>query len=226
MSEDTITMYVVLGIFSIVIVGIILYFINEKARTKALKGLAGWMGLAFENKPKDDTAFRLSSLNFFPGAHSHKVFNMLSGMHKENQWKIFDYRYTIGHGKHSQTYSQTYAMMLSNDFRVPRFSLNTQHFFHKIGKVFGLKDIDFKDYPVFSKKYLLKSQDEDMIRMLFVPEVLDFFQRQQKMIHMIAQDTMLVFYYHRKRLAPREVRPFLDTAAELLDTFKKYGQSL
>lgn len=225
MSENLITMYVIFGALGIaaIVFGIYLFF--EKRRTDEMKRFSEWIGFSFTNKPKDDFAWRLSSLNFFPGAHSHKVYNMLSGEYKGIDWKIFDYRYTIGYGKHSRTYNQTLAYAHTGDFGLPRFSLAAETFFHRLGEVFGFKDIDFKDYPAFSKRYLLKAKEEQTIRDLFTPEVLQFFQRQDKVINVIAQDDFMAMYYANHRRAPNQLRAFIDTASEMVNIFKSRCQS-
>jgi hypothetical protein len=46
---------------------------------------------------------------------------------------------------------------------------------HKLGELFGFRDIDFVRYPKFSKQYRLTGEDEDFIRRNFREEVLHYF---------------------------------------------------
>jgi hypothetical protein len=100
----------------------------------------------------------------------------------------------------------------------PKFELEPENTFHKIGQVFGYQDIDFESFPIFSKKYLLRGNDEAKIRELFTPEVIKFFERNQN-IHIEAQGNTLIFYRPSKRCKPDEIKGFYQDGQVALSHF-------
>ncbi|MGI9471696.1 MAG: hypothetical protein ACR2NZ_09210, partial [Rubripirellula sp.] len=92
---------------------------------------------------------------------------------------------------------------------LPAFELRPESVFHRIGKVLGYQDIDFESHPEFSKRYLLRGQDEDAVRAMFTPELLSFFESQEK-VSAEASGDLLVFYRAGKRLKPEMIRAFME----------------
>ncbi len=65
--------------------------------------------------------------------------------------------------------------------RLPNFTLRPENLFHKIGQVFGYQDIDFDSHPEFSKRYLLKGENESEVRSTFSADTLAFYESDQKL---------------------------------------------
>ena len=85
----------------------------------------------------------LSHLHLFSRGHSQRAHNVLIRQEGDAQVAVFDYRYTVGHGKNSQRYKQTVIHFRSDKLNLPCFNLRPESIFHKIGSVFGYQDIDF-----------------------------------------------------------------------------------
>ena len=76
--------------------------------------------------------------------------------------------------------------------------------FHKIGQAFGYQDIDFDAHPQFSKQYILKSENEEIIRNLFTSELIALFENEKK-ISAECSGYVLIIYRGGKRIAPDQI---------------------
>jgi hypothetical protein len=133
------------------------YYTNKK-RTEALRGLAEELGFSFEPKSDNSLLSQFGGFHLFTQGHGKKVQNLMQSDASDVRAAVFDYRYTVGSGKHQQTYKQTVLYFQTNELALPHFVLRPESFWHKIGKLFGYQDIDFEANPTFSKHYLLRGQ--------------------------------------------------------------------
>jgi len=108
----------------------------------------------------------------------------------------FDYIYTVSSGKSSHTYRQTVYFRYSKALALPYFIMVPEKWYHRIGTYFGMQDIDFAQYPTFSKNYLLKGEDEDYIRYHFDnPELMRFFDS-QGFYSLEGMNYLMIMYVH------------------------------
>jgi hypothetical protein len=167
----------IIGVLALVggIVWLSLYI--EKKRTEAVRQAA--LRLGFEFFPKGDPVFynEMSVFHLFQQGHTRILKNLLRGSVSDADVAIFDYRFTIGGGKNQHTKNQTVIWFRSAGLNLPDFTLGPENILHKVGAVFGYQDIDFEHNPGFSKRYLLRGQDETRIRMLFNDSVLRFYEQ-------------------------------------------------
>lgn len=82
-------------------------------------------------------------------------FPVLSGTYKNHNVVLS--RYTVGHGKHKQTYTYISLMLVDPGFE---FSIAKEGFWNKL---FGGQDVKFGDEE-FDKTYFIKSKTEDQVR--------------------------------------------------------------
>ncbi len=187
----------------------------EKKRTAALFDVATRTGFTFEAKVSDEEAATLGSFHLFRVGHSRRGKNLMRGRSGTADAVILDYQYTVGGGKNSHTYSQTVAIYprSTDAASPPDFTLGPEHWWNKIGEVFGHKDINFEASEEFSKHYLLKGPDEAAIRALFGAEPLGFFAQHEGWSVEACGGSLLV-YHLSQRAKPEEMQAFLaDTAA-------------
>lgn len=131
---------------------------------------------------------------------------------------IFDYKYTTGDGEDSKDHRQTVAVFQLAGKTLPGFLLKPENLLHKIGSVFGYKDIDFEESPEFSRRYLLRGDDEKAVRSLFKPWVLSFFE-QKPGWSVEGRGPWLVIYRQDKRLNPERFREFWNEVMEFPSRF-------
>ena len=55
--------------------------------------------------------------------------------------------------------------------QVPRFALTREGLLHRVGAALGFQDIDFDEDPEFSKRFVLKGDDEHAIREIFADDL-------------------------------------------------------
>ncbi len=91
--------------------------------------------------------------------------------------------------------------------RLSHFHLFSQGHAKKI-QVFGLQDIDFDTHPDFSKRYLLKGDDESEIRKLFRLDTLSFYESHGK-LSTEAAGHQLIHYHANRRVPPEKLSEFI-----------------
>ncbi len=214
------TIQIISGILLVIIVIILLVRYFSKKRTGALTAFAEFEHYNFSKNPDDTFLPSLSGFHLFSKGHAKKVSNVLSKNSAERDLTIFDYRYTTGGGKNSHTWSQTVILYQSNRLQLPSFTLRPENVFHKIGKSFGYRDIDFDSHPLFSKQYLLRGEDEQNVRKLFTERALSYFD-EKKGFCAEGAGTRLLVYRSGKKIPLKNMPGFLETGLEVFNLFKK-----
>ena len=163
----------VIGAFAL-IVGFVFYL--DWRRRNALADLAASIGLQFFKDGPEQYQLESSGLELFRLGHSRKASNLMETPVSGGRVQLFDYKYTVGSGKHAQTHNLTVAL-ISCSGQVPHFDLKPETFMYKIGEMIGFKDIDLPAFPVFSDKYRLTAPDETAVHMFFTPSRAAWFER-------------------------------------------------
>src|SRR5262245_6885444 len=93
----------------IAVVGVIIFVVYwlEKKRTEELRQVA--VELEFDFYPKGDALLmrELGGFHLTSQGHSKRLYNLMRGQANKLEVDIFDYSYTVGAGKHQQTFQQT-----------------------------------------------------------------------------------------------------------------------
>jgi len=180
---------------------IVLSYRHEKKRRAALQIKAQTLGFSYLAKAGLDQIPASSVFHLFSVGRAKHVHSLLQKDEEGVATSIFDYDYTTGGGKSQHTHRQTVFLFETARLRLPSFSLRPENVFHKIGQSFGMQDIDFDTHPEFSKKWLLKGDDEAAIRKVFNEEVLSVFENTKGMVSEAKGETLLL-YRPEKRVAP------------------------
>ena len=201
------------------LVGIIIYLVyqHEKKRIQALEDVAMRNGFSFNQKMDQD--IRLENFKIFNKGSSKKSSNLMQGTRSGIKWTIFEYRFTTGGGKNSNTEKQTVAMAGLKNANLPQFYLSKKNIFHKIGSKFGYKYIDFENNPIFSNNYLLRGEDETAIRKIFNSNILIYLEEKLTKATIEAEGSKLIYYIPRKRIKPDQFLTFLDDAEKMVKMF-------
>ena len=126
---------------------------------------------------------------------------------------IFDYEYIVGSGKSSSVFKQTVASFQSDKLHTPVFQLYPEGFMARIGHALGSQDIDFDEYPIFSKQYQLKGKEEP-IRQFFSKPILDYFTAMEGW-HIEAREGHVLVMRYNKRSEPEALGAFMKDALEV-----------
>jgi hypothetical protein len=216
--------FIIIGIIVVVVVVLIYVgYLMEKKRTEAFKQAAEELGFDFLPKGDGRLMGELGRFHLFSQGHSRRLYNLLRGEASGLEVAIFDYSYTVGAGKHQQTWNQTVVCFHLPDADLPQFSLRPESIWHKIGQWFGYQDINFDSHPAFSKNYLLRGGDEEAIRELFTPDVLEFYEGQTG-LSTEGGGSRLLYYRHGKRGDPKDARSLLEQGFKVLALFSPPAQ--
>jgi hypothetical protein len=201
----------------IIIIYVIWYYDNQ--RLKALKRLAESLNFTFSKKSNESMLEVLGRFHLFSQGHSRSISNVFSGMFNDIPVMVMDYKYTTGGGKSSHTWQQTVLAFESDKLLLPSFVLRPENLFDKIGGVFGKKDINIESAPVFSKRYLLRGNDEESIRKLFKEWVFQYYE-QHPGLSTEGDGKKLIYYRSSKRVSPDKIQVFLQEGYDVFGLFK------
>lgn len=206
----------ILAIAGSIIAAVVRY---ERKRRRGLEEFARYQGFSYQKKAEPLTDF--GKIKIFDKGRMPKVSNLITGSRSGVQFEIFDYQYTEGGGQNSATHRQTVAVAFSQQMDLPRFFLAPENFFHKIGKKFGMQDINFENFPIFSEYYLLKGDDEAAVRAVFTPGVLEYFQGNKVKQSLEGEGNRLVFYKINKREKGEDLPDFFEKFRHIVSLFNR-----
>ena len=197
--------------------GAVIYWSHQiqKKRREALQQLATEMRWSFSSEGDDSLLMSMSGFHLFSIGSSRRLTNLMRGSMKDRKATLFDYRYTTGGGKHRHTSHFTVLCLNAGGRPLPRFAIRPEELWHKIGSALGYKDIDFERYPEFSKKYLLRGDDEFQIRDLFRDSVIRFFE-QNPGLSAEGNAESLILHRQKGQLKPEDIRGFIELGSRLL----------
>lgn len=218
-SERNLLVILIIGL-AVLTLGAILawYWKYEKKRTEKFHHISQELGLLFLEKGDPSLQGRLKRFYLFSQGRSKKIRNLLRVETGDLEMAMFDYRFSVGSGQNSRTERQSVVYIRSSTLQLPQFALRPEGMFHKIGAAFGYQDIDFEEYPEFSKAYLLRGRAEREIRSLFDDRLLKFLENEKK-ISVEGEQDQLIYYRRRKRLQPEDVKEFMQEGYRIFSAF-------
>ncbi|MEL7124256.1 MAG: SulP family inorganic anion transporter, partial [Bacteroidota bacterium] len=148
-----------------------------------------------------DTSY-LRNFQFFESRPIERKTNVIKGNFSNPtiQWEMADITFDEGALQASEVYHTT-VQVIHLPFEIPRFILEKEGFFDKIFDrvlaLSGQKDIDFQLFTKFSNRFLLKGEDEAIIRAFFTEELILFFENTD-VYHVESNgEALLIFQYLR-----------------------------
>jgi len=189
-------------------------------RREEMSRVAGELGFTFLDAPASWMSEPMGQSRLFSLGHSRTIAGAMTGRVADFDVRLFDFQYVTGGGKNRRVHRQTVAAFRVPAGNVPRFECRPEGFFHKIGKMFGYRDIEFPDHPAFSKFYLLRAEDENSVRRLFNHEALSHLDRDASDWSIEGGGEWMIFYRAGKRLDAGEVAAYFQNTADL---FIKFG---
>lgn len=187
-------------------------------RQKRLRNLATERDYQYTSQVDWNTVY-LKKFHFFEIRPIERKYNCLRGSFDDLDvsWEITDVTFNEGQAFTAETFDTT-LMVLKLNQKIPVFTMEKEGVFEKIfDRVMaftGYKDIDFKMYPDFSKKFLLMGNNEPEIRAFFTDEIIRFFETQQ--VYRLESNGEALVIFDKIKLART------DETIELI----KYGEEL
>jgi hypothetical protein len=186
----------------------------ERRRNEELKRQARVLGYDYAEQDDGLLENLLPKLHLFGQGHSRKARNRMRTQSGGAEMIFFDFRYRTGGGQHSNNHQQSVVAFHDPGLSLPAFELRPENVFHRIGSALGYQDIDFPSHPDFSRRYLLRGEDENAIRKLFTAPIARFFAK-RKGWSVESGGEWLIVYRHRRRVRPAELRRFLKSTEEI-----------
>ncbi len=207
--------YVVFGGLLFAIVVLLWGRHAARRRREAFSAAAMQIGFSFELAGAPFSPSEASDFHLFTTGHSKEFHNILRGRTDGKDVLIFDYRYVTGGGKTQSTHQQTVAAFRLDGAHLPSFQLQPENLLHRLSALFGYQDIDFPEHPEFSRRYLLRGQNEAAVRAFFSPPVIDAFESLSPEARWSVEGggNWLLVYHEGKRINPAEVPQFLQETA-------------
>ena len=104
---------------------------------------------------------------------------------KHGEWTITLDTYTVSTGKSSTTYTRIRAPYINKDNF--RFTIYRKSIFSGIGKALGMQDVEI-GYPQFDDDFIIKGNDENLLRTLFANIKIRELISAQPRIHLQVKD--------------------------------------
>ncbi|MEL7332429.1 MAG: hypothetical protein AAFN12_09265 [Cyanobacteria bacterium J06560_2] len=211
--------FIVFLVLILVATGVSTY-LNHK-RAQLIESLAAEWGFTYRKQAQNCLPRERFDL-FSKGRNCHLA-NVIRREQGSVMVSIGEYTYTTGSGKNRSRHCQTVVILDSERLALPQFSLMPENVLHKIGQLFGYKDIDFDTHPDFSQFFLLRGPDEIRIREAFDTDVLDFFEmkffERQQRISVEGAGSTLIYYYADRRRDPRRWQQMIAEALKVYEQF-------
>ncbi|WP_299114609.1 SulP family inorganic anion transporter [uncultured Winogradskyella sp.] len=187
-------------------------------RQKRLRNLATEKSYQYTSQVDWNTIY-LKKFHFFEIRPIERKYNCLKGTFEglDASWEIADVTFNEGQAFTAETFNTT-LMVLKLNRKIPVFTMEKEgvleKIFDRMMAFTGYKDIDFKMYPDFSKKFLLMGNNEVEIREFFTDEIIRFFENHQ-IYHIESNGEALVIFDKIKLARTDETIAFIDYGAAL-----------
>ncbi len=147
-------------------------------RQKRIMVLAKEHNWSYQPEVEWNTSY-LQNFNFFQTKPIEKKVNMIKGQYEEEygvlKWEIADITFDEGAMLATEVYQST-IQVIRLPFNIPGFVLQKEDFFDKIFDrimaLSGQEDVDFQLFPQFSKRFILKAENQPAIRSFFTVDLI------------------------------------------------------
>lgn len=172
-------------------------------RQHDLRKLAEGYGWSFDPTIQWDVD-ELSEFQFFETRPIEYQSNAMAGELLDGlQWEISDITFDEGALHAAEVYHTTIGVIHLRT-PLPDFTLEKEEFFDRLMELAGYRDIDFKLFPKFSSKFLLKGDDEEELRAFFTEERLTFFE-EEEVYHVESRGSRLLIFRYLRLGGPTEL---------------------
>jgi hypothetical protein len=206
----------------VVLMGMVFYF--DRRRRKKLGEMAQSLGLTYRAVATDADCRMPAGCSLMDEGRDPAIGNVLEvARTDELDFTLFDLSYTSGYGRSETVISQTVGRMRAPLLKLPEFRLFPQTILSDIRIAFGGTDINFSDSPNFSKKYVLRGEDEAAICRLFTPSLRQTLETFDHLTVEGANDVLFVFRWGR-RIKPADLAARIEDDKRILAGFVEAQQ--
>lgn len=141
--------------------------------------------------------------------------NTLTKYSDHDRIDVSDITLTQGAMQEKEETVMTVIHVSEIDVAIPEFALEPEGLWSKLSELSGGRDLDFTEYPDFSKKYYLRSDMEESVRQFFTEPIIRFLENREEM-HIECHRNKLLFYKKRDVLEPSEIDYVVQFAEDFL----------
>lgn len=145
--------------------------------------------------------------------------NLLSKYDAFGKMEISDIIITEGAGIAREEEKMTIFHLSDLEITVPDFALEPERMWTKFSELTFGKDIDFQNHDLFSRKYYLRSDNEEAVRGFFHEELITFLEDQDD-IHIESHRGKLLIYNRRNILDSIEITKTIELINRLMLAMK------
>lgn len=130
----------------------------EQQRRAVFRAWADRRGFTYRHEHEPAVRKEYGFLDRLQIGHSRRGYHVLRGTWNGRTAAAFHFRYTVGSGKHQQTF-QLGVALLHLERAFPEFLLGPETVLHRFSEFFGLGDIDFESVE-FSDAFQVRCRDK------------------------------------------------------------------
>ncbi len=203
----------------LVVIAIAVGFYLEHKRREFWRTLAKRYGLRYSH----GDPFALTDAHqfaLFEQGHSKKVSNTLDGRLDGMGIILFDYQYTVGSGKHRQTYYYS-GLMVDLPVHSAYLHIRPENFWDRIAAAFGFDDIDF-EYDKFNRAFKVTGDDKKFAYDICHAAMMEYLLERPELCWEIRGRKLLLYSSSLGRFDEHEVEHCLSAARGFIDQLPSY----
>jgi hypothetical protein len=217
-SETTIPFGVALLIGAAVVVMVGVGVWVGRQRTKEMAAVAEAMNFAFMPHLLMAWLRAIAPFKLFTQGRDQKAYNALFGRVGDCEVLFFEYTYTTGSGKSSQTHRLGAVILPDGALGRPNFQITPRTFFDKFAGLFSTKGIELEDAGEFNRRCKLTGREEEDLRKTFHPDLVEYLGRDGRW-HMEVLNGQLLLH-RQTSLKPNKVPGMVTDALEVRDLLR------
>ena len=184
-----------------------------RKRTKEMASVAENMSFAFMANLTLAGLRAMAPFRLFTLGRSQQAYNAMQGRVGDCDALFFEYQYTVGSGKSSQTYQIAAVILPDATSGLPDFNLAPKTFFDKLAAFFTHNNIEIEDAPEFTKHCKLSGPNPEALREMFHPDLVFYLGRDGRWFIEAVDGQLLL--YQQKRLTPDQCPGLVADALEI-----------
>jgi hypothetical protein len=203
-------MMIVPIIITIAVIVVLVIVASEKAKKKRQEDIAAFAAghsLEFQPTAIPESLGIYAPFPLLDKGRSRTITNAVLADTQNTTARMFDYRFTTGGGKSQATHHFSVVYFKSELLKLPEFSLSPENFFHSIGRVFGMQDINFDSHPKFSSAFLLQGANEEEVRNFMTDKRLSELEKYTNICIEASQSRFII--YRNLQVQPKDYSQWL-----------------
>lgn len=187
-------------------------------RQQKLKNFSKEIGWSF----RTNSIFETPVLENFPLFNAKTIdyaYNIFKGSHKEVELELMDIAFYEGELIARETHKHTIFLLTPNR-PIPLFRLDKERIFDRIAGLAGFQDINIKGHEDFSRRFLLKGENQEEIKQFFSDELVLFFES-HPYYHLESNGKRILILKGQRIATISEVKALASFGKALIDQLQK-----